>query len=149
MLQHAQFQPHFLRSVHRRGKSAKKLTCHVGVAHIKRQYTHDGLEGRHAISRNLGGASDQALIFLPAETHRMFHWVLHVVLKNDPAFKGKGNWTSAVKWEEVSTDQQGRRLLYQAIYSASGLIDRVCELRRDKSLRWFVRKHRAAFVGEG
>jgi hypothetical protein len=33
-------------------------------------------------------------IFLPAETRRMFHWVLHVVLKNDPAFQGMGNWTS-------------------------------------------------------
>jgi hypothetical protein len=48
----------------------------------------------HQLTRLLDLPMNNRRIFLPAETRRMFHWVLHVVLKNDPAFQGMGNWTS-------------------------------------------------------
>ena len=129
-------------------KIAKKITCEIGVAYIKKQYVGDGNEGHHPISQNLGGANDQALIFLPAETHRMFHWVLHVMLKAHPEFAGMGNWTSAANWETISQTRAGRRALYEVIFRTSQLIDKACGLKRGRRLAVFVRINRQKFLRE-
>ncbi|MCP4769414.1 MAG: hypothetical protein GY875_24545 [Gammaproteobacteria bacterium] len=68
-------------SVRGKGGVAKKIGCFIGTAYIKKQYIGDGNHGHHTIPKNLGGNSDQALLFLPAETHKMFHFVLDVILK--------------------------------------------------------------------
>ena len=133
-----------------RNKVVKKLSCEVGVAYIKNEFDRDsmpGFEGHHSIPQNLGGnLINQKLLFLPAETHRTFHWVLNVLLKSEPQFKGMGNWTSATKWETISQTKAGRRALYEVIHQSSILVDKFCELKRPRSLRYHVEQNKKAFI---
>jgi len=126
----------------------RTLACNLGVAYVKKQYIGDGLQGHHPISRSFGGPDDQELIFLPANTHRMFHMVLHYVLMEEPELKGLGNWTSARDWEKITQTRAGRRLLYKQILVASRVVDKFCKLKKPNTLFQFVRKNRKAFLGE-
>lgn len=85
---------------------------------------------------------------MPANKHRMFHFVLNVYLKSEPAFQGKGNWTKAQNWDRISQSRAGRRLLYKDILLSSRLIDRVCGLKNPRSLVCFVKKNRKKFLGD-
>ena len=125
----------------------KSLACGVGVSYIKKQYRYDGLQGHHSIPKNLGGhPTNQDLLYIPANTHRMFHWVLNLFLKMDPSLKGYGNWTSGTKWEEITKHKWGRIALYEAILKSSYVVDRVCKLRRPLRLRDYVRKYKKDFI---
>jgi len=135
------------------GSSGKKSTvkfigCQIGVSYLKREFAKDTVHGHHTIPKNLGGNSDQALLFLPAETHHMFHWVLHVMLKNDPELRGMGNWTSKKNWDDISQSRAGRKLLYNNILAASKIVDKFCKLRKPKNLQYFVQKNRKGFIGD-
>ncbi|MCU7935407.1 MAG: tandem-95 repeat protein [Candidatus Thiodiazotropha sp. (ex Dulcina madagascariensis)] len=131
-----------------KGKTSivKFIGCRIGVAYIQKQYRGDGLQGHHGIPKNLGGKHGQDLIFLPANTHHMFHWVLHVLLKNDPELKGMGNWTSKLKWDEISRTPAGRLLLYKNIEMASKVVDKFCRLRPPANLTSFVRRYKKEFL---
>jgi hypothetical protein len=126
----------------------KYIGCQIGTAYLKREYSNDRVEGHHAIPKNLGGNPDQDLIYLPANTHRMFHWVLHVMLKNDPELQGMGNWTSKQNWDKISQSKAGRTILYNHILAASRVVDKFCRLKPPSSLQYFVRKNRKEFIGE-
>jgi len=138
-----------IRVVAAKKKAVKVLTCQVGVAFLKKQYKGDGNQGHHAIPKNVGGDPLQDLIFLPADTHRMFHWVLNVLLKGDPQFGGKGAWTSKENWSELTRTPRGRKQIYPFIFQASKLVDRACKLKGPASLQKFVRKNRKAFIYGG
>jgi RHS repeat-associated protein len=130
-----------------RGGIAKGIGCKIGVAYLKKQYRGDGNHGHHTIPKNLGGNPDQALLFVPAETHRMFHFVLDVVLRNTPELEGKGNWTSKKDWSSISRTINGRKQLYSAILKSSRIVDKYCKLKGPASLTAFVRKGRNDFIG--
>ncbi|MCZ8530394.1 RHS repeat-associated core domain-containing protein [Alteromonas sp. PRIM-21] len=126
----------------------KAITCQVGVAYVKREYSRDRVHGHHPINKNLGGADNQSLIYLPANTHRMFHFVLHHLLLDEPAFRNMGNWTKKQNWNVISQSPAGRKALYKAILKASGMVDSYCGLKRKPtSLTNFVKKNRKHFVG--
>ncbi|WP_054981522.1 hypothetical protein [Pseudoalteromonas sp. P1-9] len=116
------------------------------MSYIEKQYIGDGLQGHHPINISFGGAKDQKLIFLPAKTHRMFHLVLDVMLKEDPDLGGKGNWTKSEDWESVSRTIKGRKRLYKHIFNSAKLIDSVCELKRKRKVSTFVRINRDKFL---
>ena len=78
----------------------------------------------------------------------MFHWVLHVMLKNDPELQGMGNWTSKQNWDKISQSKAGRTILYNHILAASRVVDKFCRLKPPSSLQYFVRKNRKEFIGE-
>ncbi|MEE9327443.1 MAG: RHS repeat-associated core domain-containing protein [Cocleimonas sp.] len=131
-----------------KGGVTKKIGCFVGVSYIKKQYTGDGNHGHHTIPKNLGGDPNQALLFLPAETHRMVHFVLHVVLKNTPELNGKGNWTSKEDWSSKTMTRNGRKQLYKALLRTSKIVDKFCKLKGPESLTRYVRKGRKSFLAE-
>ena len=126
----------------------KSVTCQIGAAYIKREYARDLVHGHHPINKSFGAPDDQVKIFLPANTHRMFHFVLHYVIKDEPAFKGMGNWTKAEKWDDITQTRHGRRLLYKKVLIASRVVDKFCGLRKPNNLFHFVQKNRKRFLGE-
>ncbi|TRY30325.1 RHS repeat-associated core domain-containing protein [Aliiglaciecola sp. M165] len=135
----------------RGSKGQKTLTkgigCKLGVAYLKRRFASESVHGHHSIPKNLGGDPKQALIYIPSTTHHMFHWVLHVMLKNDPALKGMGNWTSKDNWSEISRTKIGRKRLYNHIERASLVVDKFCKLKKPNSLAYFVRKNKTNYLG--
>lgn len=126
----------------------KSVTCQVGVAYVKREYSRDSVHGHHPINKSFGGADDQAKIFLPANTHRMFHFILDYVIKDEPGLKGKSNWTKASDWDSITETRAGRRLLYAQIVIAAGTVDKFCGLKKPRNLLYFVKKNRKKFLGE-
>ena len=89
----------------------------------------------------------QDLVYIPSTTHHMFHWVLHVMLKNDPAAEGMGNWTSKMNWEKISQTRDGQEILYQHIFNASKVVEKFCKLKNPTRLQNFVKKNKAAYLG--
>jgi len=130
----------------------KTLTCGYGVSATKYQYRLDASfkgHGHHAIPKNMGGDPGQDLIYIPANTHKMFHFVLHLITKSNPEkFKGNGNWTSKKNWEKISKTPKGRRQMYAAIYLSSKVVDKFCRLKAPASLAAYVKKYKKEFIGE-
>ena len=135
-------------TVNGKGGVVKKVGCLIGTSYIKKQYIGDGNHGHHAIPKNVGGnpIPPEGLIFLPAETHTMFHFVFDVVLKNTPELEGNGNWTSKLNWHSISKTLKGRKQLYQAILKSSRIIDKFCKLKGPTSLTAFVVKGKSNFL---
>lgn len=135
------------------GKSViKSIACGISVSYAKRQYRYDGismgLHGHHAIPKNVGGSpTKQDLIFIPANTHRMFHFIFDQFLKHEPGFDGKNNWTGKTKWSDISQTVEGRRKLYRAILASSYVVDNICKLKRPNRLRDYVKRYKKDFLG--
>jgi hypothetical protein len=87
------------------------------------------------------------MLFTPAHTHHMFHWVLDLFLKFQPELDGKGNWTKATDWKEYSKRPEGRKAMYKAIRLSSYVVDKVCKLKGRRSLGWYVQKYKKDFLG--
>lgn len=76
----------------------------------------------------------------------MVHYILHVMLKNDPDLKGMGGWTSKEKWSEVSQTKNGRKRLYNHIERAALVVDKLCKIKGPASLTKFVKAGRKKFI---
>jgi len=129
----------------------KILACEVGVSYAKLEYYKDAkfgkLQGHHPFNTSFGANPNQKLLFLPSNTHAMYHMILHYLIKMEPNLPNTGNWTSKQKWKERTSPQE-RKVLYSLIRKSSIIVDRVCKIPYSRSLTKFVRMNKKEFLGQ-
>jgi RHS repeat-associated protein len=111
-----------------------QITCGIGVASFR--IAVEGLDGHHPKNKSFGGDPKQDQIWIPEETHVAYHRVLNILLRSEPEFKGRGNWTSNTDWKGVLKDRAAQELLIYNMRVAARFIDRKCKLKAPNSLTY-------------
>ncbi len=136
-----------------RRKGVKKLACVVGIAGAERWLDSEfSVHGHHPIPKSHGGAADQALLFLPANTHRAFHFIYDVFLKNDSTFKALGlhNSSPAGDWEEAfKKNPTLKKSALQILKKAARVIDKKCSLPKGLNLETYIKRNEKRWIRGG
>jgi RHS repeat-associated protein len=121
-----------------RKKAIQVIGCVVGAEGIKRAIDY---EMHHPIPLGMGGP-DKNLMPLPSEAHRMFHFVLNILIKADPKFKGFTGYSSADKWAEKLVGTATKRAMLVLIEQAARYIDKQCKLPKPFRIIDFIEKNK-------
>jgi len=121
-----------------RQKSVKTLACVFGVESIKRYMDYEFTEMHHPIPLSMGGP-DKNLIPLPVNTHRMFHFVLNILIKDK--IPGFSNYTPGVKWADKLIDKAEKKVLLALLKTAARYVDKQCDYPKSMSLVSFIQKN--------
>jgi RHS repeat-associated protein len=140
-------------SAYARRKGIKTLTCVVGVSAAERWMDYEfSVEGHHPIPKSHGGAEDQILLFLPASTHRAFHFIYNVFLKGNKEFAALGlhNSSPAADWEEAFKRNPAlKRVALRLLKQAARVIDKKCGLPKALGLETFITKNQRRWLRGG
>ncbi len=123
-----------------RRKTVQTLGCVFGVEGLKRSIDY---EFHHPISLSMGGP-DKNLFPLPVDTHRMFHFVLNILIKEE--IPGFSNYTSQAKWAEKLLDRAERKALLAIYKTAARYVDKQCKLPKAFSLVTYIQKNEAEWL---
>jgi len=121
-------------------KGIKKFSCQVGRIYFERETV--GLAGHHPLQESLGGRPGQPLVFLPGETHNMFHSIQNIFLQAAGLLAGNASKDAWIKLYEESP--ASRIAAYQIALDTGKLVDKVCGFTPPLDLASFVRKEMEA-----
>ncbi len=124
-----------------RKKAVQTLACVAGIEWSKR-YLEDefggSIEYHHSIPA-FGQGLDENLMPLPTSTHRVFHFVLNILIRDSKDFAGMTGYSSAAEWAKVLESTVAKRALLDLIKVASKYIDKQCKLPKSYSLYEYVK----------
>jgi RHS repeat-associated protein len=120
-----------------RKKAVKILGCVAGVESLKKYMDYEFSEMHHPIPRGMGG-SEANLLPLPSESHRLFHFVLHILLKESDKFAGLHNYSSADSWRKALSNRATKKALLTVLKKAGAYVDKQCDYPKSMGLVRFI-----------
>jgi len=126
-----------------RTKSVQTLGCVVGIESLKKymDYEFSGkTQKHHPIPIGMGGP-DKNLLLLPSESHRLFHFTLHILLRNSKQFGGLHNYSTALDWAEQLSTKAGKKALLTVIKQAGAYVDKQCKYPKSMGLVNYIKKN--------
>jgi RHS repeat-associated protein len=138
-----------------RSKVIKRLYCVLGPQSVRagaRALFNSGraqqIEFNHAIPTAMAGDPAQAMGALLSDTHRTYHWILHLLLRRDDFFASQGlhNWSSESKWSRALQHKSTRQALLIKLLAAAHITDSMCKLKPPFSIKPYVKQQGKAWV---